>query len=156
MTTTEGVGREDAAGKPRDVAGARQEAQAHGDDLKEPAQGDTSPSTPLGLLAQRIQQLQQLQLRKDGQDPELLKGSIELPRLPEPDQDTSAVAFLEWVYEAGQAVGSITGRASTWWNANLDLAMTAYHRFQAETPRSRLARTRRLTMRSGPVWRNGS
>ncbi|CAE7452704.1 GIP, partial [Symbiodinium microadriaticum] len=91
-----------------------------------------------GLQGRRIQQLQQLQLRKDGQDPELLKGSIELPKLPEPYQDTSAVAFLEWIYEAGQAVGSITDRASVWWNANLDLAMTAYHKFQAETPLKRL------------------
>ena len=138
VTTAEGGSREDAAGKPSDGAGADPGGQVHGDGRREPAQGDTSPSTPLGLLAQRIQQLQQLQLRKDGQDPELLKGSIELPKLPEPYQDTSAVAFLEWVYEAGQAVGSITDRASTWWAANLDLAMTAYHRFQAETPLKRL------------------
>ncbi|CAE7208082.1 RE1, partial [Symbiodinium necroappetens] len=84
-----GGGQEDAAGKPQDVIGA-------------------------GLAG--IQQLQQLQLRKDA----------------------SAVAFLEWIYEAGQAVGSITDRASTWWSANLDLAMTAYHKFQAETPLKRL------------------
>ena len=138
VTTAEGGSREDAAGKPSDGAGADPGGQVHGDGRREPAQGDTSPSTPLGLLAQGIQQLQQLQLRKDGQDPELLKGSIELPKLPEPYQDTSAVAFLEWVYEAGQAVGSITDRASTWWEANLDLAMTAYHKFQAETPLKRL------------------
>ncbi|CAE7914211.1 GIP, partial [Symbiodinium sp. KB8] len=138
VTTAEGGGREDAAGKPLDGAGADLGGQARGDGLQEPAVGDTSPSTPLGLLAQGIQQLQQLQLRKDGQDPELLKGSIELPKLPEPYQDASAVAFLEWVYEAGQAVGSITDRASTWWDANLDLAMTAYHKFQAKTPLKRL------------------
>ena len=131
ITATEGGGQEDAAGKPQGVTGAGLAGPACREDLKEPAQGDTSPSTPLRLLAQGIQQLQQLQLRKDGQDPELLKGSIELPKLPEPYQDTSAVAFLEWIYEAGQAVGSITDRASTWWSANLDLAMTAYHKFQA-------------------------
>ena len=130
VTIAEGGGREDAAGKPLDGAGADPRGQARGDGLQEQAPGDTSPSTPLGLLAQGIQQLQQLQLRKDGQDPELLKGSIELPKLPEPYQDTSAVAFLEWVYEAGQAVGSITDRASTWWDAN--------HKFQAETPLKRL------------------
>ncbi|CAE7879420.1 unnamed protein product, partial [Symbiodinium microadriaticum] len=138
VTIAEGGGLEDAAGKPSDGAGADPGGQARGDGLHEPAIGDTSPSTPLGLLAQGIQQLQQLQLRKDGQDPELLKGSIELPKLSEPYQDASAVAFLEWVYEAGQAVGSITDRASTWWDANLDLAMTAYHKFQAETPLKRL------------------
>ena len=33
----------------------------------------------LELLAQGIQQLQQLQLRKDTLDPELLKGTIDLP-----------------------------------------------------------------------------
>ena len=138
IAAAEGGGQEDAAGKPQGVTGAGLAGPACEGDLKGPAQGDTSPSTPLGLLAQGIQQLQQLQLRKDGQDPELLKGSIELPKLPEPYQDTSAVAFLEWIYEAGQAVGSITDRASVWWNANLDLAMTAYHKFQTETPLKRL------------------
>ena len=90
------------------------------------------------LLAQGIQQLQQLQLRRDGHDPELLKGSLELPRLPEPYLDTSAVSFLEWVYEAGQIVGSITDRASTWWALTLEAAMDAYCRFQEAAPLQRL------------------
>ena len=92
----------------------------------------------MGLLAKGIQQLQQLQLRREGPEPELLKGSLELPKLPEPYQDTSAVAFLEWVYETGQVIGSITDKAGTWWTTTMDHVMEAYQRCQVETPLKRL------------------
>ena len=100
---------------------------------------------PMGLLAKGIQQLQQLHLRRDGPEPELLKGSLELPKLPEPYQDASSVAFLEWIYETGQVVGSITDKASSWWTSTLDAVMEAYHRYQMETP------LRRLEVRPGPT-----
>ncbi|CAE7520995.1 RE1 [Symbiodinium sp. CCMP2456] len=84
---------------------------------------------------------QQLQLKKDFQDPELLKGNITLPVLPEPYQDSSAVMFLEWIYEAGQLIGSITDKATSWWLGNLELEKMAYYKFQAETPLKRLSIT---------------
>ena len=92
----------------------------------------------MDLLAKGIQQLQELHLRKESQDPELLKGNIEIPKLPEPYQEGSAGAFLEWVYETGQVVGSITDRAAVWWDNNLALALQAYKRFQLESPLNRL------------------
>ena len=36
-------------------------------------------------------------------------------------------------------VSSITDRAGVWWNATLELALEAYHRYQNETPLKRLA-----------------
>ena len=97
--------------------------------------GDTDP---MGLLAKGIQQLQQLHLRRDGPEQELLKERLELPKLPEPYQDASSVAFLEWVYETGQVVGSITDKASVWWTVTLEAVMEAYHKYQMETPLKRL------------------
>ena len=94
------------------------------------AQPTQVSAAPLELLAQGIQQLQQLQLRKDTLDPELLKGAIDLPKLPEPYLENSAVSFLEWVYEAGQVVGSITDKASGWWTRNVELAREAYYVYQ--------------------------
>ena len=100
---------------------------------------DHGNQDPMGLLAKGIQQLQQLlQLRREGPEPELLKGSLELPKLPEPYQNASSVAFLEWVYETGQVVGSITDKASVWWTVTLEAVMEAYHRYQMETPLKRL------------------
>ena len=99
---------------------------------------DVGDTNPMGLLAKGIQQLQQLHLRREGPEPELLKGSLELPKLPEPYQDASSVAFLEWVYETGQVVGSITDKASVWWTVTLEAVMEAYHRYQMETPLKRL------------------
>ncbi|CAE7361857.1 GIP [Symbiodinium sp. CCMP2456] len=49
--------------------------------------------------------------------------------------------FLEWIYEAGQLIGSITDKATNWWLGNLELAKMAYYKFQAETPLKRLSIT---------------
>ena len=112
---------------------------AQGDQAEQGGPQSTHVGTaPLELLAQGIQQLQQLQLRKDTLDPELLKGSIDLPKLPEPYQESSAVSFLEWVYEAGQVVGSITDKASGWWARNVELAMGAYYTYQRESSLKKL------------------
>ncbi|CAE7478405.1 RE1, partial [Symbiodinium necroappetens] len=54
-------------------------------------------------------------------------------------------AFLEWIYETGQVVGSITDKASSWWTSTLDSVMEAYHRYQMETP------LKRLEVRPGPT-----
>ena len=69
--------------------------------LKRQERGDISDyslATPLDFLVQGIQLLQQLQLRRDGHEPELPEGSLDLPKLSEPYQDNSAVVFLEWVF----------------------------------------------------------
>ncbi|CAE7224257.1 RE2 [Symbiodinium sp. CCMP2592] len=92
----------------------------------------------MDLLAKGIQQLQQLQLRKETPEQELLKGSLELPKLPELYQDASSVSYLEWIYETGQVISSITDKAGIWWSVVLDLALEAYHRYQDETPLKRL------------------
>ena len=105
---------------------------------REATPGNTSSTSPMEKLVEGMQQLQQLQLRRDHQEPELLKGSVELPKMPEPYQEGSAVAFLEWVYEAGQIVGSITDRASGWWERTLALSLEAYRAFQGAAPLDRL------------------
>ena len=99
---------------------------------------NTSTASPMDMLVEGMQQLQQLQLRRDNQEPELLKGSVELPKMPEPYQDGSAVAFLEWMYETGQVIGSITDRASGWWERTLTLSLEAYKTFQGAAPLDRL------------------
>ncbi|CAE7392349.1 RE1 [Symbiodinium natans] len=98
---------------------------------------DKETST-LELLAHGIQQLQQMQMKKDGHDPEILKGSVELPKMPEPYTDSSSVAFLEWMYEAGQLIGSLTEKASGWWEANSQLAVNTYKAYQGESPLQKL------------------
>ena len=122
------------AGEPGDGRPGAQGDQA-GQNRSQSAQVGAAP---LELLAQGIQQLQQLQLRKDTLDPELLKGTIDLPKLPEPYQESSAVAFLEWIYEAGQVVGSITDKASGWWARNVELALGAYYVYQRESSLNKL------------------
>ena len=105
---------------------------------REAGPSNTSHTSPMEMLVEGMQQLQQLQLRRDHQEPELLKGSVELPKMPEPYQEGSAVAFLEWIYETGQIVGSITDRASGWWERALKLSLDAYRTFQQAAPLDRL------------------
>ena len=150
-----GSGSQSAAGDPARVCGA---VSSHGEARRQvgpsmetgsvrdrheteaapPHVSHTSPVSPMDMLVEGMQQLQQLQLRRDHQEPELLKGSVELPKMPEPYQDGSAVAFLEWVYETGQIIGSITDRASGWWERTLALSLEAYRTFQAAAPLDRL------------------
>ena len=108
------------------------------DGRSDAASGGKKESDPLQLLAHGIQQLQLLQMKKEGQDPELLKGTIELPKMPEAYVDTSAVAFLEWMYETGQLIGPLTDKAGSWWEAVTNLAIQAYQAYQTETPLQRL------------------
>ena len=148
-TLTEHVGAYlDGGGRTVDTELARAPRAAEFGDGRSRAQGDQAEhgrvqptqvnAAPLELLAQGIQQLQQLQLRKDTLDPELLKGTIDLPKLPEPYLENSAVSFLEWVYEAGQVVGSITDKASGWWVRNVELAREAYYVYQRESSLNKL------------------
>ena len=148
LSNPAGGGGEDATGKPQ--GDERTSLPLGGEDPSKGGRGSAGSAAvsgeagehggedSMGLLAKGIQQLQQLQLRREGPEPELLKGSLELPKLPEPYQDTSAVAFLEWIYETGQVIGSITDKAGVWWAMTQELVMEAYQRYQVETPLKRL------------------
>ena len=102
--------------------------------------GPPQPSTtePLQLLVQGMRQLQQAYLeKKDGPEQEVIKGGIELPKLPEPHAD-GGVEFQDWVYMTEQMVGSLTDKAGAWYMATLVCAKEAFARYQAATPLDRL------------------
>ncbi|CAE7467813.1 RE1 [Symbiodinium necroappetens] len=98
----------------------------------------TSATEPLQLLVQGMRQLQQAYLeKKDGPEQEVIKGGIELPKLPEPHAD-GGVEFQDWVYMTEQMVGSLTDKAGAWYMATLVCAKEAFARYQAATPLDRL------------------
>ena len=102
--------------------------------------GEPSSSTaaPLQLLVQGMRQLQQADLdKKDGPEQEVVKGGIELPKLPDPHAD-GGVEFQDWVYMTEQMVGSLTDKAGTWYMATLACAKEAFMKYQAATPLMRL------------------
>ncbi|CAE6957296.1 GIP [Symbiodinium sp. CCMP2592] len=74
----------------------------------------------------------------DARDSEV-KGTIELPSMPELAGDSSAVSFSDWLYETEQAVGGLSDRASAWFTMCLACARETYERYQQSDPIARLA-----------------
>ncbi|CAE7947416.1 unnamed protein product [Symbiodinium sp. KB8] len=94
--------------------------------------------SPLDVLVQGMKQLQQVYLDKKSPDAEALKGSVELPELPDLLGDTG-VEFSDWLYVAEQIIGSLSDSANSWFAATLAVAKDAYKKHQQATPLERLA-----------------
>ena len=93
---------------------------------------------PLHLLVQGMRQLQQAYIGKsDAKDSEL-KGTVEVPPMPDTGPEAS-VAFADWLYEVEQAIGSLSDKASTWFAACLEVAQRAYAEYSLASPLNRLA-----------------
>ena len=111
--------------------------QTHGP-ARMPSMNSTVAEEPLQLLVQGMRQLQQAYSGKtDARDSEL-KGTVEVPEMPETGPEAS-VAFADWLYETEQAVGSLSDRASTWFSACLEVARQAYAEYTMASPLNRLA-----------------
>ncbi|CAE7339218.1 RE1, partial [Symbiodinium pilosum] len=93
---------------------------------------------PLHLLVQGMRQLQQAYLGKtDSKDTEV-KGSVEIPVMPDLGAEAS-VAFADWLYELEQAVGGLSDKASMWFTACLEVARQAYVQYTMASPLTRLS-----------------
>ncbi|CAE7252215.1 unnamed protein product [Symbiodinium sp. CCMP2592] len=104
------------------------------------AQGAGEPGeelSPLDILVQGMKQLQQVYMDKKSPESEALKGSVELPTLPDLSGDTG-VEFSDWLYVAEQIVGSLSDSSTSWFASTLALAKEAYHKHQQATPLERL------------------
>ena len=124
-TVNEGVAR----------AGALSEETLHG---AMPVVGESEASS-LNLLVQGMRQLQQMYLEKgNAQGGDALKGSVELPQLPELIGETG-VEFSDWLYVAEQTIGSLSDSATTWFSMTLQCAKEAYQQHQVATPLDRLS-----------------
>ena len=90
----------------------------------------------MSLLVQGIAQLQAYLGRPEGD----LKGTVDLPSMPEVSPD-AAVEFSDWIYEAEQAIGSLSDRAALWFSACLEVARATYDTYVTSTPLQRLSLT---------------
>ena len=106
----------------------------------------------LHLLVQGMRQLQQLQMiKKDHVEPEAMKGSVELQKMPEPGD--AAVEFNDWMYVTEQMLGALTDNASAWFGQCLQCAREAYVRYQNASALERLNVTPALTdFLKDPKW----
>ena len=97
----------------------------------------SAPGDPMSLLVQGMAQLQQAYLGRPEGD---LKGTVDLPSMPEVGPD-AAVEFSDWIYEAEQAIGSLSDRAALWFSACLEVAHATYDTYVTSTPLQRLSLT---------------
>ena len=71
---------------------------------------------PLQLLVQGMRQLQQVFLGKSESKDSELKGSVQIPQMPEAGPE-SAVEYADWLFEAEQAIGGLSDRSALWFSA---------------------------------------
>ena len=102
-----------------------------------PPMGGSATKGPLDILVQGMTQLQQAYLGKPEGD---LKGSAELPSMPEVGAD-AAVEFSDWIYEAEQVIGSLSDKAALWFSACLEVARNTYDQYVVSSPLQRLSLT---------------
>ncbi|OLQ10538.1 hypothetical protein AK812_SmicGene5742 [Symbiodinium microadriaticum] len=102
-----------------------------------PPMGGSATKIPLDILVQGMTQLQQAYLGKPEGD---LKGSAELPSMPEVGAD-AAVEFSDWIYEAEQVIGSLSDKAALWFSACLEVARNTYDQYVVSSPLQRLSLT---------------
>ena len=104
-----------------------------------PGPNDGAPDvSPIDVLVQGMRQLQQVYLDKRvGTEAEHLKGSVELPLLPDLVGETG-VEFSDWLYVAEQTIGSLTDSAASWFARTMICVKEAYGRHQVASPLERL------------------
>ena len=70
-------------------------------------------------------------------DPEPLRSS-DLPLLPQPGTEQSALQFGDWITVVTPMVGDVAGSARGWWNDILREASNLYDRWLTSTPLERI------------------
>ena len=132
------------AGDGRRVGARTQEGakQGPGESESRSRAGATSQAAeavePLQLLVQGMRQLQQAYIGKSEHKDADLKGTVEVPALPELGPET-AVEFSDWLFEAQHAIGGLSEKAGEWFEACVKLAKNTYDIYQVSTPLQRLA-----------------
>ena len=94
---------------------------------------------PLQLLVQGMRQLQQAYMYKSESKDSDLKGSVQVPEMPEVGAE-AAVAFADWLYELEQSIGGMSDRASVWFTSCLSVARQTYTAYTLASPLERLTR----------------
>ncbi|OLP91876.1 Copia protein [Symbiodinium microadriaticum] len=139
------TGRGDSAGgKPglrmEDTTRPEHLGPSSGDPLQRATEFGGDELSLLDVLVQGMKQLQQVYMDKKNPESETVKGSTELPQLPDLSGDTG-VEFSDWMYVAEQIIGSIgslSDSSTAWFSSTLSCAKEAYERHQQATPMERL------------------
>ncbi|CAE7684535.1 TY5A, partial [Symbiodinium sp. KB8] len=127
----------DGRGDPRSEGGRDKTSTTETSGTSTGVRGDGSGVEPLQLLVQGMRQLQQVYIGKGESRDSELKGTVELPMMPEVAAD-SAVSFADWLYEVEQAVGGLSDRAAGWFSMCLKNARETYEIYQMSDPLARL------------------
>ena len=106
---------EDLSGLRRLIDGSHREGAGASRPL-EPVQetpkvDEEEVQEPLQLLVQGMRQLQQVFLGKSESKDSELKGSVQIPQMPEAGPE-SAVEYADWLFEAEQAIGGLSDRSA--------------------------------------------
>ena len=82
---------------------------------------------------------------KRGEEAEFVRGVVDLPKLPEWQQETSPIDFNDWVLCLHAHMSDLSATSQDWWEETLQVARSWYEAHMAMTPLQRLTHQPTLT-----------
>ena len=99
----------------------------------------SSNPSPIDIVLSGVGQIQQLLLeRQRGSVGDLEKSTVDLPALPEYQEEQGASDLQDWLFVSGQMIGALASDAATWWSGTLKAAEAAYKEYMSKSPIERL------------------
>ena len=99
----------------------------------------SSNPSPIDIVLSGMGQIQQLLLeRQRGSVGDLEKSTVDLPVLPEYQEEQGASDLQDWLFVSGQMIGALASDAATWWSGTLKAAEAAYEEYMSKSPIERL------------------
>ena len=99
-----------------------------------------SNPSPIDVVLSGMGQIQQLLLeRQRGSVGDLEKSTVDLPVLPEYQEEQGASDLQDWLFVSGQMIGALASDAATWWSGTLKAAEAAYKEYMSKSPIERLS-----------------
>ena len=110
---------------------------------REPREGDPPTGDTMKFMMTMLEGMQKLMMSREGfKDPsavEVVKNSIELPKLVEWSQETGPIDLGDWVATIEPFIEDLSDGAAEWWSLLWKEANEWYDRHQAMTPLERLS-----------------
>ncbi len=104
----------------------------------DPAAGDTMKFMMMMMLESMQQLIKDRDAGKGGNDTEVVKTTVELPKLPEWNHETGPIDLGDWIATIDPFMEDLSDSAEVWWKTLRKEAMAWYEEHMAMSPLDRL------------------
>jgi hypothetical protein len=136
-------------GDQTDQAEDSQEEELHGPRQQQGRRAPGDPTVQVLLkVVETMQTMQKMMLKsKDegGEDPEVVRVSAPLPRLPDWCAETAPIDFNDWLTCIEVHMSDLSANSQQWWESTVQVVSGWYAQHMTLTPIQRLSRSPELT-----------